>query len=295
MANTIISQEEWSANVQERLADAALWNIINDVQQINGGVYHQPYETQAAFQTHTRGSAYTHQNVTFTDDYATCNQSVILPQQIDRADLTQSNYAKLVKLAQNQGVTAGEKLDALMLAAHAGWTNFGAEDLTTIGSAGSTAITVDVNNIDDIIDALDATIDTAKGNKLANRNGKFIIWRPNDFAQLKKLARSQGFGSADDIIVNGMNFGMKYMGWEHYVSNQHTSGHVFAGVKKLHFLGTAPGMFPFTYEVEEPVQVETDGDPAAGNLSAIAMVTRMDYVYKTWTNYKPVLFDVLVN
>jgi hypothetical protein len=292
MSSSIISQAEWSAAVQERLADAALWNIINDVKQINGGVYHQPYSTPGTFGSHTRYSAYAQSDVTIADEYATCNQSAILSQPIDRADLVQSQYAKLIKLAQEQGVSAGEKLDNLMLAAHAGWTDFGVGDLTTIGSADTTQITIDINNIDDILDTLDATIDTAKGNKLANRNGKFIIWRPKDFKLVKQLARSQGFASADDIIINGMNFGVKYMGWEHYVSNQHTANHVFAGVKNLHFLGTAPGAFPMTYQHEEPSVLETDGDPASGNLSAIAMVTRLDYVYKTWANYKPVLFDV---
>jgi hypothetical protein len=292
MASSVISQEEWAVNVQERLADPALWNIINDVQQINGGKYNNPYSTPGSFAAHTRYAAYAQSDVTIANEYATCDQSAILSQPIDRADLVQSQYAKLTKLAQEQGVSAGEKLDALMLASHAGWTDFGAENLA--GSTGASQITVDVNNVDDIIDALDVAIDTAKGNKLANRNGKFIIWRPNDFKFVKQLARSQGFASADDIIINGMNFGVKYMGWEHYVSNQHTSGHLFAGVKGVHFLGTAPTAFPMVYQVDEPTVLETDGDPAAGNLSAIAMVTRMDYVYKTWTNTKPVLFDLNV-
>lgn len=291
---SVISQEEWSANVQERLSDAALWNIINDVKQINGGKYNNPYSTPGSFGAHTKYASYAQTAVSMTNDYATCDQSAILSQPIDRADLVQSNYAKLTKLAQEQGISAGEKLDNLMLAAHAGWTDFGVADLTTVGSADTTKITVDVNNVDDILDALDATIDTAKGNKLANRNGKFIIWRPNDFKFVKQLARSQGFSSADDIIINGMNFGVKYMGWEHYVSNQHTANHIFAGVKGVHFLGTAPGMFPLSYEVSEPSVIETDGDPAAGNLSAISMVTRLDYVYKTWNNMKPVLFDINV-
>jgi len=295
MASSVVSQEEWAAAVAERLSDAALWNIINDVKQINGGKYNQPYSTPGSFGTHTRYAAYAQSDVTIANEYATCDQSAILSQPIDRADLVQSQYAKLINLAKEQGVSAGEKLDNLMLAAHAGWTNFGAEDLVTPSSAGTTAITVDVNNVDDILDSLDATIDTAKGNKLANRNGKFIVWRPGDFKLVKQLARSQGFASADDIIINGMNFGVKYMGWEHYVSNQHTSGHLFAGVKGLHFLGTAPGAFPMVYQHDEPSVIETDADPAAGNLSAIAMVTRLDYVFKTWANYKPVLFDVLVN
>lgn len=289
MANTIDYQQEWAAVVQERLSDPALWNIINEVKMVDGDVFNNPYETHASFQSHTRGSAYTHQDVTFTNETATVNSSVILPQQIDRADLIQSRYADLMKLAEMQGISANEKLDNAMLAAHAGWEDFDNSDIG--GSAGQ--ISVSISNIDDIIDNLDREIDEAKGNALANRNGKFIVWRPADFAKLKALARSQGFATADEIILNGMNFGYRYGGWEHYVSNQHTANKLFAGVKKVHFLGTPAAAFPMVYTVDEPTAKEA-GTNEAGNLSAKAIVTRLDYVYKTWNNYVSVLFDVSV-
>lgn len=292
MANTIDYQQEWAAVVQERLSDPALWNIINTVKMVDGDVFNNPYETQASFQSHTRGSAYTHQDVVFTNETATVDQSVILPQQIDRADLIQSRYADLMKLAENQGISANEKLDNAMLAKHADWEDFGTVDIGGGGVATDT-ITVSISNIDDIIDNLDREIDEAKGNALANRNGKFIIWRPSDFAKLKALARSQGFATADEIIMNGMNFGYRYGGWEHYVSNQHTANHVFAGVKKAHFLGTPASAFPMVYTVDEPARKEA-GSNEAGNLSAKAVITRLDYVYKTWASMQPVLFDVNV-
>lgn len=292
MAQTIDYQQEWSAVVQERLSDPALWNIINDVKVVDGDVYNHPYETHASFQSHTRNQAYTHQDVQFTNETATVNQSEILPQFIDRADLIQSRYADLMKLAEMQGVTAGERLDNRMLAKHADWEDFGTVDIGAGGGATDT-IAVSVNNIDDIIDNLDREIDEAKGNGVANRNGRFIIWRPADFAKLKGLARSQGFGTADQIIMNGMNFGFRYGDWEHYVSNQHTANHVFAGVKGLHFLGVASAAFPMVYTVDEPTAREA-GANEAGNLSALSVVSRIDYVYATWTNLKPLLFDVNV-
>ena len=129
MANTIDYQQEWAAVVQERLSDPALWNIINEVKMVDGDVFNNPYETHASFQSHTRGSAYTHQDVVFTNETATVDQSVILPQQIDRVDLVQSKYADLMKLAEQQGTSAKEKLDNAMIAAHAGWENFDNADI----------------------------------------------------------------------------------------------------------------------------------------------------------------------
>jgi hypothetical protein len=292
MANTIVFQQDWAAVVQERLSDAALWNIINVVDIREAQVFNNPYETHAAFQTHTRGNAYTHQDVTFTNESVTINTSRILPQFIDRASLAQSRYSNLMKLAEQQGVSAGEVLDNLMLAEHGSWTNFGTDDIGGGGSS-TTPITVTNTNIDDILLGIKREIREAKGDGIANRNGIFVIWRPADFEKLENFAMNQGFMTADRIIQNGGVYGMRYLGVENYVSNQHSANHLFAGVKKTHFLGAAPSMFPFTYTVEEPTAREA-GSNEAGNLSALAVVTRLDFAYKTWTNLKPVLFDINV-
>lgn len=249
-------------------------------------VFNNPYETHSAFVSHTRNSAYAHQDVVFTNESATINQSSILPQKIDRADLLQSRYADLMKLAKQQGITANETLDAAMLAKHADWTNFGTADIGG-GGASTDPITVTTSNIHKIVTGVKRVVRKAKGYNLAIRNGLFIIWRPEDFEILEQFAFSTGFSAADNIIMNGTRMGMRYMDVEHYFSNQHTANHLFAGVKKVHFLGTTPNVFPMVYPVDEPSDTN-------GQFSAKAMVTRLDYVYKTWTNMKPVLLDINV-
>jgi hypothetical protein len=287
MANSISFQADWALEVQERLSDPALWNIVNDFQMRDSQVFNNPYETHSAYVAHTRGTAYTHQDVVFTNENATINASAILPQKIDRADLLQSRYADLMKLAKQQGITANEALDTAMLASHANWTDFGGADIG-LGGASTDQIAVTTSNIYKIVTGVKRKIRQARGYNLANRNGVFIIWRPADFELLEQFAFSTGFSAADNIIMNGTRMGMRYMDVEHYFSNQHAANHLFAGVKKVHFLGATPQSFPMVYPVDEP-------SDTTGQFSAKAMVTRLDYVYKTWTNMKPTLFDVNVS
>jgi hypothetical protein len=75
-------------------------------------------------QSGTRGSAYTHQDVTITDESITINQFKIAPQLIDRADLAQSEYANQMVLADRQGKLLNEAIETAMFASHASFTDF---------------------------------------------------------------------------------------------------------------------------------------------------------------------------
>ncbi|RLF07590.1 MAG: hypothetical protein DRJ64_02685 [Thermoprotei archaeon] len=283
MANTIIYQEEWAIKLQERLDAPENWKEICKVEYTNDRVLHNPYSTDATVQSGTRGSAYTHQDVTFTDDSITINQFKILPQLIDRADLAQSTYAKQMELAAAQGTLLNEAIETAMLASHASWTNF--DNASIGGSAGN--ITVSATNIDDIIRGLKREIREANGQKLANRRGIFIVWRAADFEILEAFVQANGFSTADNALKDGTVAGFKYMGVDHYVSNSHAAGHLFAGIKDTFHLGIVKETYG---------QVIIDNEPATGSgaVSGIGIVSRVDYAFKAWNNTKPVLFDVLV-
>ena len=77
------------------------------------------------------------------------------------------------------------------------------------------------------------------------------------------------------------------MGLYHYVSNSHAAGHLFAGVRKVYTLGIVKNTYGQVVFVNEP-------SSGTGNISAIGIVSRVDYAFKAWNNTKPVLFDVLV-
>lgn len=120
-----------------------------------------------------------------------------------------------------------------------------------------------------------------------NRNGVFIIWRPEDFEMLEAYVQANGFSTADGALKDGTTQGFKYMGVEHYSSNKGTSGHLFAGVKKVFHLGICKSTYG---------QVVIDNEPATadGAVSGIAVVSRVDFKFKAWAKVVPVLYDILV-
>ncbi len=203
---------------------------------------------------------------------------------IDRADLAQSTYAKQMELASDQGTLLNEAIETAMLAEHAQWTDF--DNASIGGSAGN--ITVSDTNVDDIIRAIKREIREANGQKLANRKGIFIMWRASDFELLEGFVQANGFSSADNALKNGTVAGFRYMGVDHYVSNSHTAGHLFAGVKNTFHVGICKETYG---------QVVIDKEPATsgGAVSGIGVVSRVDYAFKAWTKTKPVLFDILVS
>lgn len=283
MANTIVYEEEWAIKLQERLSENNKWKEICNVEYTDTKVLHNPYETDATVQTGTRGSAYTHQDITLTDETVDITGFKILPQLIDRADLAQQKFVNQMQKAESQGTLLNEAIETAMLAEHAQWTNF---DNASIGGAAGN-ITVSASNIDDIIRGMKREIREANGEALADRNGMFIVWRAADFEILEAYVQANGFSTADGALKDGTNQGFKYMGVEHYSSNKHAAGHLFGGVKKTFHLGICKSTYG---------QIVIDQEPAtaAGAVSGIGIVSRVDYKFKAWTKVVPVLFDILV-
>ena len=277
--------EDWSVKLQERLGYPTNWKEVCRVEYTNTRVFNNPYmSTVPSLQSHTRGSAYTHQLFTLTNEYVTINQSYILPLIIDRADLAQCKYVKQMDMANLQGQLINEHLETDMLANHGMWTDF--DNVAIGGSAGN--ITVDASNIDNIIRGIKREIREANGKDLMKRNGVFIIWRAADFEILEQIAQANGFNLADIALKSGIDEGFHYMGVDHYVSNSHTSGHLFAGVKKLFHLGILKDTYGQVVYDEEPAT-------AGGAISGVAVVSRIDWEYKTWTLDLPLLYDVEVS
>lgn len=283
MANTLVYAEEWVVKAQERLSENNKWKEICKVEYTDTKVLHNPYTTDATVQSGTRGSAYTHQAVTLTDDSVSIDTFKILPQLIDRADLAQQTFVRQMEMADSQGVLLNEAIETAMLAEHAQWTNF---DNASIGGAAGN-ITVSESNIDDIIRGIKREIREANGEALMDRNGVFIVWRAADFEKLEAYVQAQGFSTADGALKNGTSQGFTYMGVEHYSSNKHAAGHLFAGIKKVFHLG----IVKTTYG-----QIVVDQEPATtdGAVSGIAVIMRVDFKFKAWAKTAPVLFDVLV-
>lgn len=280
----IIYKNEYLTTLQDRLSETTKLKEIAKVEYTDTQVIHNPYLTDVTANDGTRGTAYTPEAVTTTDDTVTINSFKIAAQYIDRADLAQKTFAGWMELADNQGVVLNEAIEAAMYANHAEYTNF--DNASIGGSAGN--ITVSESNVDDIIRGMKREIREANGETMMDRNGAFIVWRPADFEKLEAYVQAQGFSTADGALKDGTNQGFRYMGVEHYSSNKLTSGHLFGGVKKVLHLGICKSTYGKINEIEDPVV-------SGGQISGLGINSRVDFKFKAWAKVAPLLFDILVS
>lgn len=297
MANTILYQALWENKLAQRLDKPQNWKEINDVVYTDTQTYNFPLvstanEPAVATLTNTAAGRSTLSNVipfvdvTITNETLSIVTAEIDSVYLDYADQAQSNYAKMADMGVLLGKKIGERAEALSLANHAAWTDFGDTGAGVLGLA-STDITVSATNIDDIIRGVIEQIITANGFELYKQNGGFIEWKPAEWTFVTQFMQANGFNVADMALKNGGEIGIDYMGVHHYVSTQHASGgHTFGGVRKVQKFGILKSTYGKTYVNEMPAS------STAGSLSGTQIHTRLDYGFLVPTNLKPVLFDI---
>lgn len=204
--------------------------------------------------TGTRGTAYSLQDFVITNDTLTISTYKSLGMFVDEADRYQQSYSDQIKIAEYQGKKISEYIESQMLAQHGSWTNFGQTDLDNTGQDDDTAITVSAANIDDIIRAVKRKLYTHNLVDYAVDNGIFFAWRPEDFELLEAFVQANGFREADIALKNGIPVqrAFRYLGVDHYLSTQHTAGHVFCGIKNTFEIGILRGTFGKSKMIEDP-------------------------------------------
>lgn len=297
MANTYIYQAIWDDKLARRLDKPQNWKEVSEVVYTDTQTYNFPListsnEPAVATLTNTAAGRSTLSNVIPFIDVTETNQTLSITTAeidsvyIDYADQAQSNYAKIAEMGTLLGKKIGERAEALNLANHAAWTDFGDTGAGVLGLS-STDITVSATNIDDIIRGVDEQIIAANGFDLGKENGKFFVWKPAEWTYLTQFMQANGFNMADMALKDGGKIGVDYMGFTHYVSTQHASGgHTFAGVKKVQKFGILKSTYGKTYVNEMPAS------STAGSLSGTQIHTRLDYGFLVPTNLLPTIFDV---
>lgn len=225
---------------------------------------------------------------TQTNQTLTISIAEIISDYKDYADQAQSNYANMAEMGTYLGTKLNERAQALSLAQHASWTDFGDTGGGVLGLA-STDITVSATNIDDIVRGVIEQIQTANGWDMYMENGGFIEWRPADWTFLVQYMQSMGYSFADEALRDGGKgrIGKEAMGLYHYVSTQHASGgHLFAGVRKAQKFGILSSTYGKIYKQDNP------SSSTAGSLSGTQIHSRLDYGFLVPTNLLPVVFDV---
>lgn len=288
MANTVIYTTDYETTLQRRLAHPQNWKEVCDVIYTDTRTITTGYmSTVPAVQTVTRGTAFNAQDFALTAENFTISTGRDIPIFVDFADQAQTGYNTQMEIAETQGDLLNEFIEANVLAQHASWTNVG-DSGGTITSGVTTAITVSASNIDDIIRGIKRIIRKANGQSRMRTKGVFIIWRAEDFELLEAFVQANGFTLADIALKEGTIEGFKYMGVEHYWSNDHTAGHLFAGVKKTQRLGILRSLYGKMMTQDFPAGA------SGGILSGTLFYSRVDVGHLTPTNWATTVFDINV-
>ena len=304
MASTTIQQEIWDSNLARRLDKPQTWNEVYDTLYTDAAVIVMPYE--AAGNEATAGTAF-HANAAARNTLsnviipgvvtqATETLSIVLSEYVseyvDFADQVQSNYVKDAAIGTKLGKLVGERIEALMLADHGSWTDFGDTGGGVLGAA-STAFTVTENNIDDVILGIKERVNANNGANIAKEKGLFCVWRAADWTKLEKFMMANGFSMADYFLKNGADTaGVFYDGMWHYMSTGHTANHLFGGVRKVAKIGlrtSGPASYGKVRKVDDPAS------STAGHLPGSNFYSYFDYGLKVPTNLKVCVYDLNVN
>jgi hypothetical protein len=240
--------------------------------------------TSPSVQTVTRGTGHDLQLFEETAETMTISTGRDIGLFVDWADLAQSPWTKPAELFDRIGSLLNEYIESGVLAQHASWTDF--DNASIGGSAGN--ITVSASNIDDIIRGIKREIREANGQTMMMTNGVGIVWRAADFEILEAFVQANGFTTADKALKEGTVEGFRYLGVDHYWSNNHTSGHLFAGVKRIQGLGILRGTYGRSHVIDFPASSENNF------LSGQAFYSRVDIGHLTPTAHKGLVFDVNV-
>jgi len=285
VANTITYETMYEDVLQDRLDHPQTWKEMCDVTITDTRVISSSYmSTTPSVQTVTRGTGASLQVFAETAESLTISTGRDLGVVVDHADLYQSPWTKPAELFDRIGALLNEYIESAVLARHASWTDF---DNASIGG-GAGNITVSASNIDDIIRGVKREIREANGQSFMNQNGVGFIWRAADFELLEAFVQANGFASADTALREGTVEGLRYMGCDHFFSNDHTSGHVLAGVKKIERLGILRGTYGRAHTIQFPA--------ADSNMffSGTAFYSRVDIGHLTPTAHVGLVFDVNV-
>jgi len=285
VANTETYATIYDDALQARLDHPQTWKEMCAIEMTNTRVISSSYmSTTPSIQTVSRGTGHAAQTYAETAETLTISTGRDLGLIQDLGDAAQSPWTTGAMLFDRIGSLLNEFIESNVLGQHTTWTDF--DNASIGGSAGN--ITVSASNIDDIIRGVKREIREGNGQSMMNQKGVGFVWRAADFEYLEAFVQANGFATADTALKEGTVEGLRYMGADHYWSNDHTANHVFAGVKKIQRLGILKNLYGRAFTIPFPA-----GDSNTF-FSGTAYYSRVDIGHLTPTAHAGIVFDVNV-
>jgi hypothetical protein len=291
VSNTVTYETTYEDVLQDRLDHPTTWKEMCDVAISDTRIVSSSYwSVTPTPQSVTRGSTVQLQTFSEVADTLTISTGKDLGIFVDWADLAQSPWTKPTEIFDRIGALLNEYIEAQVLAQHASWTNFGSEDLNAdTAGGGTTQITVTASVIDDVIRGAKRVIRKNNGQTLMKQYGVGFVWRAADFEVLEAFVQANGFSTADQALMEGTVEGLRYLGVDHYWSNDNTANHLMAGVKKVQRLGILRGTYGRAHTIDFPASSGEDGF-----LSGEAFYSRVDIGHMTPTSLVGTVLDINV-
>lgn len=288
MTNTLIYTGDYITTLQARLKHPQNWKewtmvLYTDSRTTTTG----SITTAPTVTTVTRETAMNPTAIGFTADTLTISTGRDVGVFVDFADLYQIGYNAQMEIAEESADLLNEYIESAKMGRYTAFVDVG-DSSGAITSGVSTAITVSAGNIDDIIRGVKRILRVANGARYMKSNGVFIVWRPADFELLEAYAMANGFSEADLALKNGLEEGIHYMGVDHYYSNDYTTGHLVAGVKKIEITGILRSMYGRAFTQDLPA------GSSGGVLSGTLFYTRVDIGSLLPTQWDDLMLDINV-
>lgn len=289
MANTITYETLFEKRLQDRLDEPQNWKEVCDVlftdTQVISSSYISTSGGWAAAAALTRGTAVSQTDVAETAETLTISTGRHCTTYFDYADLAQSPWTTESEIYARAGARLGEYIENAVLARHSQWRDIGLVAGTWTDNDGTVGA-ISANNIDDLVRLARQVIREQNGHNLLMSNGLFFVLDPVSFAFVEAFAMANGFNSADEALKNGLAPQVKYLGAYFYISNQNTTNHAFAGIRKAERLGILRSTFGKMHRFEGV------GGTTTTVQSGSTFHSRVDIGHLTPTSLAEVVLDV---
>lgn len=284
MANTFVDKEVWKESLQEKLEENTLWKEIAEVTYTSDKTVHFPYRALPSTSSYTRGAQYTPSDITITDDTMVIDDSEIVAEFIDKADLAQNGYVNEVEMGQAQAIAINEDIEGTLAGLHS-QAGLSLDD-GDFGGTNSNPYQLTASNPDDVFRAARKLIMEQRGGAaFANRFGLHAIVDPGNYEFIVAFAHANGFQFADDALTGGKV--PVFNGFRVYESNlldtttDAGTTHCLFGVNKMYHLGILNTTYGDIDVIENP-----------DRRSGIDVVSRVDRKGKIWNNMQNFVIDV---
>jgi hypothetical protein len=218
LGNGLLNKAYWSKKMQEyrkkNLVAMALCDVSEKAGLSSGDTIHRPYSSDVVGQSYTKGTAFTVQDVSATDDTLTVSTARVAPFYIDDVDKIQNSYSAADEFSGKAMDKLNRFVDADVLAEYANATSY--IDAGDVGGSAGTSISPDTTNINKIF--------TAAGRKLNSLNvsaqNRFAVIGPAILEVLQQYTAGKDTQIGDKVMENGY-IGSRF-GFDLYISNNLT-------------------------------------------------------------------------